>query len=158
MQITSTLTFSATPDQVAVMMVDPGFSEHVGSEIHANNVTTSLLDQGLTTVFTLDTPESARRIIGAQMTVTETVTWQAAPVDGVRTGRMTITVAGMPAQADGPLRVGPDEAGATMVYQSDFTVRIPLVGKKIEQLAEKHISRIMKACEKVGNAWLSRED
>jgi carbon monoxide dehydrogenase subunit G len=153
MQITSTLAFAAPPEAVAAMLVNPAFYEHVATEIHAQAVTSTPVDRGLSTVFTVTTPEVARRILGATMTVTQTVTWQAATPPSE--GHMTLKVAGVPAVAEGPLTLKTSDTGSSMVYNADFNVRIPLVGKKIEQMAQSNISRIMGAFETVGNAWLS---
>jgi carbon monoxide dehydrogenase subunit G len=153
MQITSTLTFAAPPETVAAMLVNPAFYEHVAAEIHAQTVASTPVDQGLSTVFTVKTPEVAKRILGATMTVTQTVTWQ--PATPPSEGDMTLKVAGVPAAAEGPLTLSPSDGGSSMTYNADFNVRIPLVGKKIEQMAQSNITRIMGAFETVGNAWLA---
>ncbi len=154
MQITSTLSFAASSERVAEMLVNPGFAEHVGQKIKAGNVTTTEVDNGLTSVFTLETPEAARMIVGNQLTVTETVIWAEPHSDGSRDGRLTLSVTGVPATVDSTLQLRPAPSGSTITYDADFTVRIPLVGKKIEEMAEKHLTRIMEACESVGATWL----
>ncbi|MDR0488850.1 MAG: DUF2505 domain-containing protein [Propionibacteriaceae bacterium] len=155
MQITSTLSFTAAPNRVADMLTNPKFADHVGAEIKADNVTTTNLDDGMTSVFTMISPEAARKILGPTMTITETVTWQPASPNGARTGRLTLSVAGVPATSDGPLRLGPTPSGSQMIYDADFSVKIPLFGKKIEKMAEQYLSNVIKACEKVGNEWLT---
>ena len=155
MQITSTLSFIAPPDRVAHMLTNPKFAEHVGAEIKADNVTTTILTDGMTSVFTMISPEAARKLLGPTMTITETVTWQPASPSGARTGRLTLSVTGVPALADGPLRLGPTPTGSQVIYDADFAVKIPLFGKKIEKMAEQYLTNIIKACEKVGNEWLA---
>ncbi|MDR0283927.1 MAG: DUF2505 domain-containing protein [Propionibacteriaceae bacterium] len=155
MQIISTLTFAGPCDRVADMLINPEFAQFVGAEIGAGNVTVTSLDDGLTAVFTVDTPTVAKRIVGAQMTVTETITWQAATPAGIRVGRMTMSLLGLPVCADGPLRLTATPDGSEIVYDTEFAVRIPLVGNKIEKVTEKHILGIIAACESVGNRWLA---
>lgn len=137
------------------MLVNPEFAQYVGEETHADNVTTSVLAAGLTSVLTMRTPQVARRVLGAQMTVTQTVTWDDPRDTDPVTGRMTLTVLGVPAQCDGPLSLASTPTGSTLSYDADFVVKIPLVGRKIEEMAAKHITSIMSACESVGNAWLA---
>lgn len=149
------MTFAATCDDVAAMLINPAFAEHVGKEIQALTVAVRPIEQGLAADFTLAAPDSARRIIGSQITVTELVTWQKPSADGTRVGRMTITLAGMPAESDGPLRLNPTDGGTDMVYDTNFTVKIPLVGKRLEEMTAKYLTQIIEACEKVGNDWLS---
>ena len=151
----STLSFAASCDRVADMLVNPLFAHHVAAEIRADNVTTTDIEGGLTAVFTLVSPSAARRFLGPNMTITETTTWEQPLADGVRIGRLTLSMAGVPARADGPLDLKPTPTGSLMVYDADFTVKIPLFGKKIEQMAETYLINIIQACESVGNKWLA---
>ncbi|MCL2784814.1 MAG: DUF2505 domain-containing protein [Propionibacteriaceae bacterium] len=155
MKIPSTLTFTHPGDRVADMFVNPDFALHVGKEVDAENVTTSQIDKGLTSVFTIPSPDSVRKLLGPTMTVTETVTWEAPRPDGSRRGRMTMSVTGMPAKTDGPLTLTPTATGCVVDYDAEFMVRIPLFGKKIEDMAQKYLTQIISACERVGNNWLN---
>ena len=154
MQITPTFAFRGSPDRVASMLVNPSFAQHVGAKIKADNVTVTDIDRGLTAVFTVVTPDAARRIMGSMMSVTETVTWSDPSPDGSRKGRLTMSVAGVPASIDGPIDLSPTSTGSDMVYDADFTVRIPLMGRKIEQMAHKYLAQMVETCEQVGNEWL----
>ena len=159
MQITSTLTFAAPPETVAAMFVSPSFAKHLADEIQARNVTVSSIDQGLTAVYTVATPDVAKRIIGEDMTLTQTTTWEpTAEPTGPRIGRLTMTIAGMPATADGPLRLTPTAAGSEVVYEADFVIKIPLVGRKLEQLAGNHLSGVLSSLQQVGDAWLAQPE
>ena len=137
------------------MLVNPDFADHVGREIQATSVAVTPISKGLSAVFTLDSPDNARRILGPTLTLNETVTWEKRNDDGSRPGRLTITVAGMPASADGQLCLRSTPSGATLVYDSTFTVKIPLVGKRIEEMTAQYLTSIIAACEKVGNNWLA---
>ena len=154
MQITSTLSFIAPADQVAAMMVNPDFAEHVANEIKATSVTSTEVDGGLTSVFTMPSHDAAKRILGPKMTITETVIWSVVLDDESRIGRLSLGVTGVPASAEGPLRLSPTPTGSQIIYDADLSVRIPLVGKKIEQMARKYLTDIIQACESVGNDWL----
>jgi hypothetical protein len=156
MRIMSTLAFAAQPDRVATMFISPSFAGHIAKEVKAQNLTMTSIDNGLTAVFTMDSPNVgvAQRILGPYLTLTKTVTWEDSAPDSTRLGRLTITVAGVPATVDGPLRLNEAPHGSSVVYTAELNVAIPLVGKKIEQMVEGYLSQIMAAWERVGNSWL----
>ena len=154
MRITSTLHFTASPSDVAAMLIDPTFAEHVGEEIKAAKVTTAEVDKGMSARFSVGSPDAAARILGPTMVITDTVTWEKPHEDGSRLGFMSFSMEGIPASAEGPLRLKEVEGGSEMVFDADFTVRIPLVGKRIEQMAHQSLTSIIAACEQVGNRWL----
>ncbi|MCL2736693.1 MAG: DUF2505 domain-containing protein [Propionibacteriaceae bacterium] len=158
MRITSTLTFTAAGDRVADMLVNPDFAQFVGTNLNAVNTTTSAIDGGLTTVMTLVSPDGMSVFLGAHMSITQTTTWEAPLPDHTRTGRMTLSVAGMPAFMDGVLNLTPAPTGCVVVYDADFTVRIPLLGKKAEMMAEGYMERVLTASERLGNQWLMERD
>jgi len=157
MHITSELAFAGAPARVAAMLADPDFATHLGEELHAENTTVSALDGGLAAVYSLPTPEVAARVLGRTMTLTQTTTLdpEARP-DGTRTGRLTMTLAGIPAKADGPVTISPTEAGSAMRYEADFVVRIPLVGRRVEQLGVDNLQKAINTLQRVGNDWLTR--
>jgi len=155
MQTTLTLNFTAPCDRVAAMLVDPEFAQYVGETLNAENVTVTSIPHGLTAVITVATPENAGKIFGHQMTITETVTWEDPPLDGPRKGRMTMSMSGLPASIAGPISLSPVPGGSTIVYIADFTVRIPLIGRKMEKMAEQYLTQIIQVCEKFGNQWLA---
>jgi hypothetical protein len=154
MRILTTLHFTAAPEDVAAMLVNPSFAEHVAQEIKATKVTTQDLDKGMTAVFQVGSPQGAAKILGPTMKLSETVTWQKPHADGSRLGHMSFSIEGIPASAQGPLRLDVIEEGTEMVFDADFTVRVPLVGKRIEQMAHESLTAIITACEQVGNRWL----
>jgi hypothetical protein len=154
MNITSTMAFDASPPRVADMLINSDFAAHVAQEIKADKVTTTALADGLASVFTLRTPEEAKRFLGPVMTIKETLTWRESSGE-VRHGQLDLAIAGVPASARGPLELRPTSPGSELVYDCDFRVKIPLIGKKVEKLAEQYLSDIISACEKVGNEWLA---
>ena len=155
MKTTLTLNYAASCDRVAAMLVDPGFAAYVGEAAHANNVTVTPIDHGVTSVLTVDSPESARMILGHEMSITQTITWEDPSADGSRRGQMTMSLSGLPASLAGPLFLRPAPEGSTVVYDADFHVRVPLVGKKMEKKFEEYLEKIIHACEEFGNKWLA---
>jgi len=157
MKIASTLNFAGSPERVALMLVDPDFSVRLGEEAEALNVETSCVPNGLVTTYSLATPDSGvvRTVLGPQMTWTQTLVWDPVNPDGTRPGRLTMTLSGVPAGADGTLLVSPAPAGSTVAYESDLTVRIPLAGPKLEQLAAGYLRDALSAIQRAGDIWLA---
>ena len=150
-----TLNYTASCDRVAAMLVDPRFAAYVGEAAHANNVTATSIDHGLTAVLTMDTPDSARMLLGREMHMTQTITWEDSSADGSRQGQMSLTLSGVPVSLSGPLFLRPTPDGSTIVYDADFHIRIPLIGKKVEKKVEEYLEQIIHACEEFGNQWLA---
>ena len=151
--MTSTLSFAAPPETVAAMFIDPEFAARLATAMHAENFTVTIIDNGLTAVYTIPSPEVTKKLLGATMTVTQTTAWDMT-TGPVRTGRLTMSVTGMPAVSDGPLRLEASEGGASLVYEADFVVSVPLVGRLLEEMASQNLSRMLGALQQVGDAWL----
>jgi len=158
MKTTLTLNFNASCDRVADMLIDPEFTQFVGDTLNAENVTVTPIPEGLTAVITVATPENAGKIFGRQMTLTETITWEEPSEEGSREGRMTMTMSGVPASLTGPTTLNPTPEGSAMLYEADFSVRIPLIGKKIEKLVEEYLEKLIEAFEAFGNQWLLTQE
>jgi len=155
MKTTLTLHYTAGCDRVAAMLVDPEFAAYVGKAANANSTEVTSIDHGVTTVMTMDTPDSARLLLGKQMHLTQTVTWEDPSPDGSRQGQMSLTMSGAPISLAGPMLLQPAPEGSTIVYDAEFHIRIPLVGKKLEGKVEGYLEQIIQACEEFGNKWLA---
>ena len=155
MKTTLTLNYTASCDRVAAMLVDPEFAAYVGEAAHANNVSVTPIDRGVSSVLTMDTPDSARMLLGREIHMTQTITWEDPRADGSRQGQMSLNLSGVPVSLAGPLSLRPAPDGSTIVYDADFHIRIPLVGKKIEKKVEEYLEQIIHSCEEFGNKWLS---
>jgi len=151
------MAFAAGPGRVADMFISPGFADHLGAATESDSVTTSPVDRGLQAVFTSPTPDvpMARQLLGPKVTITETVTWDDPGENGARTGRLALALAGLPAGADGPLVLEPSPTGSSVVYDAELRVRIPLLGKKLEQMVEGYARKMIDALQSIGNEWLA---
>jgi len=156
MKTTLTLNFTGSCDRVAAMFVDPEFAVYVGEAAHATSTLVTPVDHGLTAVMTMDTPDSARKFLGREMHLTQTITWENPSPGGSRRGQMSLTMSGAPISLTGPMLLNPTPDGSTIVYDADFHVRIPLVGKKLEGKVEGYLEQIIHACEEFGNQWLDQ--
>ncbi|MCL2482718.1 MAG: DUF2505 domain-containing protein [Propionibacteriaceae bacterium] len=158
MQITSSLTYIAPCDPVAKMLINPDFAKYLGTKLDAQKVTTELVDGGLQATLTVASPEGVGMFLGPTMDIIETLTWEPAAEDGSRTGRMIFALSGLPAALDGPLILHPTPTGCVIDYDAVFTVSIPIFGKKLEEMAESYLSKLVKSSEVLGNKWLAEHD
>jgi len=146
------------------MLVDPRFAEHLGQKAHAENLTVTSLDDGITGVLTMPTPElttpgleKAGRILGLlgpHMTVTWTLTWEIPAEDGSRTGHLTVSLTGIPASLTGPIHLSPTDTGSQLDCDLDFTVAVPLFGRTAEKLASAHVDSLASGAESIGQEWI----
>ncbi|MDR0848821.1 MAG: DUF2505 domain-containing protein [Propionibacteriaceae bacterium] len=150
MKVLQNLLFVASPEKVSAMLVNPDFAKFVGVEVGATGFEATQVEGGLTSRYQISTPRKASGILGPDLIVDETVTWES-PTQG----RLLLTVEGVPAKVDGALSLSPSPTGCTAMYDADFKVKIPIIGKKIEQLAGEYLTKIVAACETVGNRWLT---
>jgi len=156
MKTTLTLNYTASCDRVAAMLVDPEFAAYVGEAAHATSTEVTPIDHGLTTVMTMDTPDSARMFLGKKMHLTQTITCEDPSPDRSRKGQMSLTMSGAPISLAGPILLHPAPEGSTIVYDMEFHIRIPLVGKKLEGKVEGYLEQIIQGCEEFGNQWLDQ--
>jgi len=144
------MTFTGSPERVTAMLVDPGFAREVGLEIGATHFLAEAVDHGQKATYVVGTPEVARRLAGVDLTIVETVTWDAADH-----GRMRLAIDGFPAACDGPLTLETTDDGCVAHYEADFSIRIPLLGARLEQAARGYLTRIIHAVQQVGQRWLA---
>ncbi|GAA1869509.1 DUF2505 domain-containing protein [Pseudonocardia ailaonensis] len=78
---------------------------------------------------------------GGGITVERDETWRKAG-DGYD-GTVRVALPGMPAGADGTMRLEPAGAGTSFHVHCDITVRVPLIGGKIEETVAEQIKRLL---------------
>ncbi|MEH6795213.1 MAG: DUF2505 domain-containing protein [Rhodococcus sp. (in: high G+C Gram-positive bacteria)] len=100
-------------------------------------------DGGLTVdiseeVGTNELPGFVTKVIKGKLIVSRTDYW--GPLEGDHAeGTLTGSTTGLPAKITGTLSLQPDGTGAKLLIKGESTVKIPLVGGKIEDLINKMI-------------------
>ena len=83
-------------------------------------------------------PGVVRKVVRGGMKITRTDLW--GPLEGDHAeGTLTGSTTGLPAKITGTLSLQPDGNGAKLIIVGESTVKIPLVGGKIEDLINKMI-------------------
>jgi hypothetical protein len=87
-----------------------------------------------TRVVPLELPGFAKKVLSPRQSVTQTDTWSAPDVKGVRTGTFTVVGKGTPVQVRGTLCLSPDgEDSCTNETNVTIECKVPLIGGKVAQ-------------------------
>lgn len=155
MEIRTTLNFPADPHIVFAMMSDPGFLKEVAAESGARNCRVTVSENRTISKRMIDAPGPAQKFTGPQIELVEEITWGAALPDGSRTAALRLNSPGQPMSMDGTIQLRPQGAGTVVTITGDLAIRVPLVGKKLEQIAAPAIYDGIRAEERVGLRRLS---
>ena len=153
-RLTKTLTYDASAEAVAEMLDDPGFREEVlerqrvvrGSvSIEGDHVTIEQVRSAD------DIPSFARSFVGDEILIVQTESWTSPTSADVR-----LAIPGKPGEAVGTLELVESGGTTTESIDLDLTVKIPLVGGKIEKLIAGIFSSALDVEQRVGREWLAR--
>jgi hypothetical protein len=152
--LTKKLTYDATAEAVSAMLDDPEFREAVlekqqvvrGSATVDGDVVTIEQVRGAD-----DLPSFARSFVGDEILIVQTENWTSPTSADVR-----LTIPGKPGEAVGTLELVESGGTTTETVTLDITVKIPLVGGRIEKLIAGIISSALDVEQRVGREWLAR--
>lgn len=156
MEIKSRNEFAAAPATVAAMLTDRAYLEEVARQSGATSQEVTVEGSRTMTRYALAAPPQAQKFTGATITILQDVTWSAPAADGARTGRLDLSVPGMPVDMDGQASLRPGGKGTIVEYTGTLKVNIPFVGKKLEQQASPFIVEALGIQQRVGDEWLAR--
>ena len=153
-KLSKTLTYDAPAEAVAAMLDDPAFREAVlerqkvarGSvDIDGDHVRIEQVRSGA------DLPSFARKFAGDEIVIVQEETWTTATA-----ADLELQIPGKPGEAVGTLVL--TESGGTTTETVDLvvSVRIPLVGGKVEGLIAEMVGHALDREHEVGVEWLAR--
>ncbi len=153
-----TMVYDAPADAVAAMLSDASFREEVCTNQRATafnvKVDGDVTSKDVRIEMTQPTdrvPSFAKKIVGNETTILQTEKWSS-PTHG----DVHITIPGKPGEMRGTATLVEVDGVTTETVDLQVTVKIPLVGGKIEELIAKLIGSALRAEERTGKAWLSR--
>lgn len=156
MKLAYTQSYPAEPARVVELLQTEGFIEdvaqHAGSLGHTINITADRTALQMK----LPVPGHLTKFVGEALELNQVFTFQAARPDGSIPGTVEVTVAGLPVNAAATIELTPVEAGTTATYDGELKVRIPLVGKKVEEQVEPYVRRAFDGVERRATEWLTR--
>ena len=159
MRFQHTTTYDAPAAEVFAMLTDPAWREKVGA---AQNVVSS------TVTVTPDGPDGAGcRVVIDQVQntaglpaiakkIAATPPVRSSPRSGrpPTTGTIEILAPGKPTKATGTVSLVSDGSSTRHVTDLEVTVKVPLVGGKLEKLMADNIGQGLEIEQTVGAAWL----
>jgi hypothetical protein len=153
-RLTKTLTYDATAEAVTAMLDDQEFRQEV---LERQRVLrgSATVDGDVVTIEQVrsadDIPSFAKKFVGDEILIVQTENWTSPTSADVR-----LTIPGKPGEAVGTLELVESGGTTTESIDLDVTVKIPLVGGKIEQLVAGIVSSALDIEQKVGREWLAR--
>jgi hypothetical protein len=153
-KLTKQLTYDASAEAVAAMLDDQAFREAV---LERQKVLrgSAVVDGDLVTIEQVrsgdDLPSFARKFVGDEILIVQKETWTSATSADVE-----LLIPGKPGEAIGTLVLTESGTTTTQTMDLDLSVRIPLVGGKIESLVAGLFSEALAVEHRVGVEWLGR--
>jgi hypothetical protein len=153
-KLTKRLTYDATAEAVAAMLDDTGFREEVLARQRVVRGSVDI-DGDVVVIEQVrsadDIPSFAKKFVGDEILIVQTENWTSPTSADVR-----LTIPGKPGEAVGTMELVEAGGTTTEVVDLDLTVKIPLVGGKIEQMIADMVGFALDVEQKVGREWLSR--
>jgi uncharacterized protein YndB with AHSA1/START domain len=153
------LTYDAPPAEVFEMLADPAFRE---ASAAAQDVVTAEVDlerQGNGFRLTIDQqqrtsdlPSFARTFTGDTTRAVQREHWE----DSTG-GTLHIDAPGKPSDMKGTITLRPEGSHTVEIVELDLTVKVPVVGGKLEKLLAQRVVAGLDAEHGVGVAWLRGE-
>lgn len=157
MRFTHVLTYGATPDAVLAMLADPAFREQVCGAMSATDPAVSVQGSGAGMTVVIDqsqpahhAPAFVRGLVGDAVRIVRRESWS-----GATRAAIVVEVPGRPARLDGEIRLQGRDGSTIQTVEGDVTVRIPMIGGKVESLVAETLHAALQAEQRVGRAWLA---
>lgn len=154
MQITHSVRYDASVEDVYAMLTDPAFRERATRAQGAVSVEVSVdgADVQITMVTpNHDIPAFARKIAGENVTSVQAESW----ADDAYECDFSVTPQTLPAAITGTRSLVVDGDGTIDRFQGEAKARIPLVGGKIEALLSQKLTQGWDTEHREGVAWLA---
>ncbi len=154
-RVQTELHYDATPDQVAAMILDPAYREHLCERQESTSHRVAVSGSGTDGRVVVDQSQQVRgvpsvvtRIVGSEISIHTEEEWSDTGAD------VTMTIPGHPGRIVGTTRLLPDGHGTRQVIDWQVKVDIPLVGRKVESVIADVLGKALEVEQQVGRAWL----
>ena len=153
-KITMQLTYDASAEAVASMLGDQSFREAVLERQHVTRGSATI-DGGEVILEQVrssgDLPSLVQKFVGDEIVIVQKETWTSPTSADV-----TLSIPGKPGEAAGTFTLTETGGTTTELIDLDLSVRIPLVGGKVESLVAGLVREAFDREHKVGVEWLAR--
>lgn len=152
-RVVKELVYDASPDEVRAMLFDPAFRERVLADQKVLRGS-ARVDGGVVTVEQVQSadglPSVATKIVGDEISIVQRETWTTDDHADVE-----VTIPGKPGEITGTATLLERDGATIERIDLEVSVRIPLVGGKLEALIAGMLEKALDKEQATGRAWLS---
>ena len=156
MQFTQSMSYPGTVDEVVAMYLTPAYLERrFGQFVVEGSSTVSVEGERASFAGTVRPeliPAAASRFVKSDLRVTFTEEW--ATNEAGATSRTSVTVDGAPVSVEATSTLSPSDAGSAREVSGNVSVRVPLLGGRIEKEAVTHLGRVVEREQALATNWL----
>lgn len=151
-------TYNGSAERVVELMRTKEFVEDIARHGGAKSYDVTIDGEVTRLSMSLAAPANIAKVIGAQIQLSQVMSWGEPDAEGNRPGSVTVDVAGVPVHVDAAAVLRPTgQATSEAGFTGTLTVRIPLLGRKIEQQVAPMIAEAFAGIERRVNDWLGRD-
>ena len=156
MQFTQSISYPGTVDEVVAMYLTPAYLERrFGQFVVEGSQAVSVEGERVSFAGTVRPeliPAAAARFVKSDLRITFTEEW--ARGEAGATSRTSVTVDGTPVSVEATSTLAPAEAGSVRDVTGNVSVRVPLLGGRIEKEAVAHLGRVVEREQALAAQWL----
>lgn len=149
--------FAGTVEEVRAMMLDSEFRNKVALETNGSPADSRVEEtpEGPRSVNEVrpsleELPAFARPVVGAGLVIHQEEHWTSSD-----RAAMSVRSRGRPGHIEGTITLTPAEGGTLQTTDAEITVKVPLVGGRVETLMGKILGNVLKVQGRLGNEWLA---
>ena len=156
MEFTQSVSYPGTVEEVVAMYLTPDYQQRrFGSFVVEGSESVAVEGERITFSGTARPellPAAAARFVKGALRVSFAEEWRR-DEDGARS-RTTVTVDGAPVSVEASSALSPSEEGCVRQVRGNLSVRIPLLGGRIEKEAVAHLGRVVERERELATQWL----
>lgn len=159
MDLHKELRYAAGPDDVFAMLRDEAFRKQVAAATHARSFDVSIASSdGRTTVRisrVMGAPAIAKPFVGDSMELVQVEAWGLPTSDTSRHADWSLEIPGKPGSVRGSMTIKPADGGTLQIIRGEVTVKIPMVGGKLEKEIARAVESGIRTEGEIGTRWLA---
>ena len=156
MQFTQSMSYPGTVDEVVTMYLTPTYLERrFGQFVVEGSSTVSVEGQRVSFAGTVRPeliPAAVTRFVKSDLRITFTEEWVTNEAGAA--SHTSVTVDGAPVSVEATSTLAPAEAGSVRDVTGNVSVRVPLLGGRIEKEAVAHLGPIVEREQALATQWL----
>ena len=157
MQFTQSISYPGTVEEVVAMYLTPAYLERrFGQFVVEGSQAVSVEGERVSFAGTVRPellPAAASRFVKGALHISFTEEWTKDEA-GARS-RTRVTVDGAPVSVEATSTLAPADAGSVRVVTGNVSVRVPLLGGRIEKEAVAHLGRVVERERELAATWLA---